>query len=63
MATLIAVLSWAPEEREVRRASTWQVAGKQDGGTDPLQTFCVLLMASGVLSYGLAVYQLLLRPL
>ena len=61
MATLLAVLSLTPEEREVQRTSMWQ--GEQDGGTDPLHTFCALLLASGVLSYGLAVYQLLLRPL
>ena len=63
MATLVAVFAWTPEEREVRRASAWQAVGQQDRGTDPLPTFCVLLLASGVLSYGLAVYQLLLRPL
>ena len=63
MATLVAVLSWSPDMREVLRMSLWQEAGQPDGGTDPLPTFCVLLLASGVLSYSLAVYQLILCPM
>ena len=58
-ATLVAVLTLTPEEREMQRRSLWQ----QDRGPDPLPTLCVVLLASGVLSYGLALYQLLLRPL
>ena len=63
MATLITVLSWTPEMRELKRTSMWQAAGQQDGDTDLQPMLCVLLLVSGVLSYGLAVYQLLLRPL
>ena len=63
MATLVGVLRWTPEEKEVQRMSVWQTADQQYVSTDPLPTFCVLLLASGVLSYGLSLYQLLLCPL
>ena len=56
------VMSEIHQQREEIGVTLWHTIGKTETMEDTFPNFCIFLIGSGVLSYIMAICQLLIRP-